>query len=74
MKERFRAVLMTASAFVLGVFPMVIASGAAAASRQAIGVPVFWGMLIGTLGGLFVIPMLYVLIQTLNERWQKRHK
>lgn len=74
LKERFRAVLMTASAFVLGVFPMVIAGGAAAASRQAIGVPVFWGMLIGTLGGLFVIPMLYVLIQTLNERWQKRHK
>lgn len=68
LKERFRAVLMTASAFVLGVFPMIIASGAAAASRKAIGVPVFWGMLIGTLGGLFVIPMMYVLVQSLYEK------
>ena len=68
LNERFRAVLMTASAFVLGVFPMVIASGAAAASRQSIGVPIFWGMIIGTLGGLLIIPMIYVLIQSLSEK------
>jgi HAE1 family hydrophobic/amphiphilic exporter-1/multidrug efflux pump len=73
LRERFRAVIMTASAFVLGVFPMIIASGAAAASRQAIGVPVFWGMLIGTLGGLFIIPMFYVLVQTKSEKWLKKH-
>lgn len=72
LKERFRAVLMTASAFVLGVWPMVIASGAAAASRKAIGIPVFWGMLIGTLGGLLMIPMIYVLIQTLSEKFLAR--
>ena len=69
LKERFRAVLMTASAFVLGVWPMVIASGVAAASRRALGIPVFWGMLIGTLGGLMLIPMIYVLIQSLSEKF-----
>lgn len=71
LNERFRAVLMTASAFVLGVFPMIIASGAAAASRKAIGIPVFWGMLIGTLGGLFVIPMFYTWVQEKSERFAK---
>ncbi len=71
LRERFRAVLMTASAFILGVFPMVIAGGAAAASRQAIGVPVFWGMLIGTLGGLFIIPMVYVLVQSIYDKFIK---
>lgn len=71
LRERFRAVLMTASAFILGVFPMVIAGRAAAASRQAIGVPVFWGMLIGTLGGLFIIPMVYVLVQSLYDKFRK---
>lgn len=71
LRERFRAVLMTASAFILGVFPMVIAGGAAAASRQAIGVPVFYGMLIGTLGGLFIIPMVYVLVQSIYDKVRK---
>ena len=74
LNERFRAVLMTASAFVLGVFPMIIASGAAAASRRAIGIPVFWGMLIGTLGGLLIIPMFYVLIQAKYENFAKKRK
>ena len=72
LKERFRAVLMTAFSFILGVWPMVVASGAAAASRQAIGVPVFWGMLIGTCFGLFVIPLLYVLVQTIYEKMHKK--
>ena len=69
LKERFRAVLMTASAFILGAVPMVVASGAAANSRQAIGVPVFYGMLLGTIGGLFIIPLFYVLVQSLSEKW-----
>lgn len=72
LRERFRAVLMTASAFVLGVYPMIVASGAAAASRRAIGIPVFWGMLIGTLVGLFLIPLMYVLVQTLFEKARKK--
>ncbi len=68
LKERFRAVLMTAFTFILGVLPMVVATGAGANSRIAIGVPVFYGMLVGTPVGLIVIPMLYVLFQTLTEK------
>ena len=67
-KERFRAVLMTAFTFILGVLPMIVATGAGAASRIAIGVPVFYGMLLGTAAGLIVIPLLYVLFQTLREK------
>ncbi len=71
-KERFRAVLMTAFTFILGVYPLIVATGAGAGSRVAIGVPVFYGMLIGTAGGLVVIPLLYVLVQTITERFSKK--
>ena len=71
-KERFRAVLMTAFTFILGVFPLIVATGAGAGSRVAIGVPVFYGMLVGTAGGLIVIPLLYVLFQTITERATKK--
>lgn len=74
LKERFRAVMMTAFAFILGVLPMVIASGAAAESRKAIGVPVFYGMLAATTVGVLVIPLMYVLVQTLFERYKNRKK
>ena len=67
-KERFRAVLMKAFTFILGVLPMCVAAGAGAASRIAIGVPVFYGMLLGTALGLVVIPLLYVLFQTIREK------
>ena len=70
-KERFRAVLMTAFTFILGVVPMIVATGAGAASRIAIGVPVFYGMLLGTALGLIVIPLLYVLFQTWRENTYK---
>lgn len=70
-KERFRAVLMTAFTFILGVVPLIVATGAGAGSRVAIGVPVFYGMLIGTAGGLIVIPLLYVLVQTITEKYSK---
>ena len=66
-KERFRAVLMTAFTFILGVLPMIVATGAGASSRIAIGVPVFYGMLLGTFVGLLVIPLLSVLFQTIKE-------
>lgn len=74
-KERFRAVLMTAFTFILGVWPMIVATGAGAASRIAIGVPVFYGMLLGTALGLIVIPLLYILFQTMREKtyeWRTR--
>ena len=68
-KERFRAVLMTAFTFILGVLPMIVATGAGASSRIAIGVPVFYGMLLGTAAGLIVIPLLYVLFETIRDKF-----
>ena len=67
-RERFRAVLMTALTFILGVAPLVWATGACAGSRVAVGVPVFAGMLVGTMCGLVVIPLFYILVQTIVER------
>jgi multidrug efflux pump len=64
---RFRAVLMTAFAFILGVVPLVVATGAGAASRRDIGVTVFAGMLAATLIGILLIPGLFVLFQRLSE-------
>jgi multidrug efflux pump subunit AcrB len=61
---RFRPIMMTAFAFILGVVPLVIASGAGAAARVSIGISVFAGMLFASTVGLFFIPMLYVLIQS----------
>jgi HAE1 family hydrophobic/amphiphilic exporter-1/multidrug efflux pump len=60
---RFRPIMMTAFAFILGVVPLVAASGAGAAARVSIGIAVFAGMLFASSVGLFFIPMLYVLIQ-----------
>lgn len=70
-KERFRAVLMTAFTFILGVWPMIVATGAGASSRIAIGVPVFYGMLLGTACGLIVIPLLYILFENMREKTSK---
>jgi HAE1 family hydrophobic/amphiphilic exporter-1/multidrug efflux pump len=61
---RFRPIMMTAFAFILGVLPLVMASGAGAAARISIGIAVFAGMLIASTVGLFFIPMLYVAIQS----------
>jgi multidrug efflux pump subunit AcrB len=72
---RFRPVLMTAFTFILGVAPMVIASGAGAGSRRAIGTTVFAGMLMATLVGIFLIPALYYGFQSFRERagdWRLR--
>jgi len=65
---RFRAVMMTSIAFILGLVPLINAQGAAALSRRAVGTPVFGGMLAAALIGIFMIPMLYVVFQTLRER------
>ncbi|MDD3118035.1 MAG: efflux RND transporter permease subunit [Victivallales bacterium] len=64
---RYRAVLMTAYSFILGVFPMVVASGAGAGSRRAIGVTTFCGMVLATLVGIVFIPGLYSLFQNTRE-------
>jgi HAE1 family hydrophobic/amphiphilic exporter-1/multidrug efflux pump len=62
-KLRFRPIMMTAFAFILGVLPLVLAHGAGAAARVSIGIAVFAGMLTASTVGLFFIPMLYVVIQ-----------
>jgi hydrophobe/amphiphile efflux-1 (HAE1) family protein len=67
-RMRFRAVMMTSFAFILGVYPLVVAQGAAELSRHAVGTPVFAGMIAASAIGLFVIPMLYVTFQSLRER------
>lgn len=72
LSQRFRPVLMTAFTFVLGMLPMVVATGAGAASRRALGVPVFYGLFIGTMVGLFLIPLFYILIQTIVERRKEK--
>ncbi len=65
---RFRAVMMTSFAFIFGVYPLVVATGAAEISRHDVGTPVFAGMIASSGVGLFVIPMLYVTFQSLRER------
>lgn len=64
---RFRAVLMTAISFVLGVFPLVIASGAGAESRKSLGAAVFGGMLFSAIFATILVPAFYVLIQKMIE-------
>jgi len=67
VKLRYRAVLMTAFSFILGVLPLLFASGAGAASRQILGTAVFGGMVCATLLSLIVVPMMYFVIQKLTE-------
>jgi multidrug efflux pump subunit AcrB len=69
---RLRPILMTALAFILGVLPLVHATGAGAASRQAIGTAVFYGMIGNTLLGLVFTPLLYVAITGAVERVFRR--
>jgi len=65
--ERFRAVLMTAMTFILGVFPMIVAKGPGANSQIAIGIPVFWGMIVAILIGIVFIPALFALCESIKE-------
>ena len=67
-RERFRSVMMTALTCVIGVMPMLVASGAGAASRRHVGTTMFFGMSIATIFGIFLIPGLYVVLQANRER------
>jgi HAE1 family hydrophobic/amphiphilic exporter-1 len=70
-RRRFRPIIMTSFAFILGVVPLMKASGAGAASQQAIGTVVFGGMLSSTLLAIPFVPVFYVITQRLSERRQK---
>jgi HAE1 family hydrophobic/amphiphilic exporter-1 len=65
---RLRPILMTAFAFILGVVPLVIATGAGASSRQSLGTTVFGGMLAATVLSLISVPVFFSLIETMRER------
>jgi hydrophobe/amphiphile efflux-1 (HAE1) family protein len=72
-RMRFRAVMMTSIAFILGLAPLVIAHGAAQISRRGVGTSVFAGMIGASTIGIFLIPMLYVVFQRFREiEWLKR--
>lgn len=73
-KLRFRSVLMTAISFILGVVPLVIATGPGAASRKSLGTVVFGGMLISCIFGTILIPIFYVLIQKITEVVSSKEK
>jgi HAE1 family hydrophobic/amphiphilic exporter-1 len=68
---RFRAILMTAFSSILGFLPLLIASGAGAASRQAVGTAVVGGMIAATLFALLLVPTFFVIFRTLSERMAK---
>ena len=65
---RFRPVMMTSFAFILGLFPLVVAVGASQLARRNVGTPVFGGMIFASFIGIFVIPPLYVLFQSIREK------
>jgi len=66
-RRRFRPILMTSFAFILGVVPLALASGAGAASRQALGTAVIGGMLASTILAVLFVPIFYVNMQRLSE-------
>ncbi|URR36321.1 efflux RND transporter permease subunit [Thermosynechococcus sp. HN-54] len=70
-EERLRPILMTAISFILGIFPLVIATGAGAKSRHSLGTSVTGGMLAATFLSFFVVPIIYILIKELVARLTK---
>ncbi len=73
-KLRFRAVVMTAVSFVLGTFPLVIASGAGAAGRRCLGTAVFGGMTTSMIFGTILVPTFYVVAQWLINHTKSKHQ
>ena len=73
-KLRMRPIIMTSLAFIVGVFPLVFASGAGAGSRNAMGTTVVGGMALDTALGIFVIPCLFVVVEEFSEWLQARRK
>jgi HAE1 family hydrophobic/amphiphilic exporter-1 len=69
---RFRPILMTSLAFVFGILPLVFASGAGASSRQSLGTAVCGGMVISTFLSLYVVPVIYLVVNGLRDRFSKK--
>lgn len=73
-QQRMRPILMTAISTLSSIFPLVIATGAGAGSRQSLGTAVFGGMLVATFLSLFVVPILYIIIKQLTDRSDPNNK
>ena len=73
-RDRFRPILMTAFSFILGVIPLLIASGAGAEARKVMGMTVFAGMMAATVIGVFLVPALYVFIEKISGRGKPAQK
>ena len=69
---RFRPILMTSFAFILGVLPLVLATGAGANARKSLGISVFTGMIASTCLAVVFVPAFFVVLQRLDERWSKK--
>jgi multidrug efflux pump subunit AcrB len=73
-RTRFRAVMMTSFAFIAGLYPLVVGTGAAMLSRRGVGTAVFGGMIAASVIGVFMIPVLYVAFQWMREGGVWRRK
>ncbi len=71
---RFRPILMTSFAFILGVVPLIIANGAGAAGQRALGTAVFGGMIASTILAVFFVPIFFVVFQRVGERFSRRQR
>jgi HAE1 family hydrophobic/amphiphilic exporter-1 len=71
---RFRPVMMTSFAFIFGLLPLVLAQGAGAVTRHAVGTPVFGGMIAASVFGIFLIPLLYITAERLRRRAPRRKR
>ena len=72
-RARFRPILMTSFAFILGVLPLVLATGAGASARKSIGITVFSGMIASTCLAVLFVPSLFVIVQRFEE-WRASRK
>ena len=68
---RLRPILMTSFAFIFGLMPLMFASGAGAIGNRSIGISAIGGMFIGTMIGVLVIPSLYIIFQTIQDKFSK---
>jgi HAE1 family hydrophobic/amphiphilic exporter-1 len=71
-RRRFRPILMTSTAFILGVIPLLTASGAGSASQQALGTVVFGGMLASTLLAIPFVPVFFIVMRRIADRGDRR--
>lgn len=71
---RLRPILMTSLAFIVGLLPLMLSSGVGAAGNRSIGTGAVGGMLVGTIFGVFIIPVLYIIFQTLQEKFGRKKK